>query len=170
MSENVATNEKTTEDLIREFYQGEVFGEAFLFEMMKRFTSPSEQYKLGTLLQFETETKSRIRPVAAAYGVNLMELQESRKGGVDAADSVPIEDWDELMKALVTPSEESYKQYKEMTAQLPQELASFSEMMNEHEHAIHIFFAKEASGEGDQSVDHIIGMLQNPLPNPTANA
>ncbi|MEM8936508.1 MAG: hypothetical protein AAGC77_08890 [Pseudomonadota bacterium] len=167
VEQDTTIQDKSVEAMIAEIYQGEVFGEAFVCQLLKRYRSPDEQYKLGTLLQLETETKARIRPIAAGYGIDLVEDIESRTGGKNAADALPAVEWGELMSLLLEPSKDSSDKYRAMAEKMPSELAAFAKAMDEHEYAIHEFFVKENNGQSAQSVDHFVAMLQNPLPKPS---
>ena len=64
-----------------EMYQGEVIGEVLLSRMLERFDSAEQLYKLGTMLQLETETKARLRPAVMQLGLGLVELDDSRDKG-----------------------------------------------------------------------------------------
>ena len=80
---------------IREFYESEIFGEAFLLALVEEARNEGEKYQFGTLVQLETETKARLRPFLTRYGVSLSEKMEL--GEVDAAARLgPAEDRDAL--------------------------------------------------------------------------
>ena len=73
---------------LEEQYQGEVAGETSICQLLKQFTSPRQQYLLGSMLQLETETKARLRPAAAKLGISLIESDSARASGEALADLV----------------------------------------------------------------------------------
>ena len=60
-------------ECIRELYESEVAGEAFALELLAVARNERDAYQFGTLLQLETETKARLRPLLCKYGVSLAE-------------------------------------------------------------------------------------------------
>ena len=56
------------EDVIREFYDGEVGGEVVYSELLSSVQTDEERLKFGTLLQIETETKAWLRAPMVARG------------------------------------------------------------------------------------------------------
>jgi hypothetical protein len=76
------------DETLEELYQGEIRGEAFFCALLEPFKEPDQQFKLGSLLQLETEFKARIRPIAFAHGIDLVEKDESRRAVVEFANSL----------------------------------------------------------------------------------
>ena len=166
MTKQVNQKDKSLEETLAALYQGEVFGEAFFGQLMKRFQSPDELYKLGSMLQLETETKARIRPVAAAYGVDLAEQIDEQKRGMQLAEIIEGGTWEALIIGLVAPMKDAVARYREFADKMPPQLTDFGSMILAHEQALYDFFAKEAAGDREHSLDAVIDMLQNPLPKP----
>ena len=50
------------------YYQTEVLGEALFESLITKFQEPDHRYKIGSLLQLETETKARLRPTLLELG------------------------------------------------------------------------------------------------------
>jgi hypothetical protein len=63
--------------VINELYQGEVLGETIFLALTGIAKNEREKYHLGTCLQFETETKARLRPFLLKHGFDLVEDQAS---------------------------------------------------------------------------------------------
>ena len=148
---------------LSEEYQGEVIGEVFFGGLLERFDSPEHRYKLATLLQLETETKARLRPAALELGVELAELDESRKLGDDFIKSCDGMDWKAMMTHLATVVEPYVKRYSDIAEIAPPEYKEVADSMVVHERSIQTFARREASGETEHSLDDVIKQLKFPL-------
>ena len=148
---------------LSEEYQGEVIGEVFFGGLLERFDSPEHQYKLATLLQLETETKARLRPAALELGVELAELDESRKLGHDFIKSCDGMDWKAMMTHLETVVEPYVERYSDIAEIAPPEYKEVADSMVVHERSIQAFARLEASGETEHSLDDVIKQLKFPL-------
>ena len=148
---------------LSELYQGEMIGEVFFDGLLKRFDSPQHRYKLATLLQLETETKARLRPTVLELGVELAELDESRKMGHDFLKSCEGMDWRALMAYLETAVEPYVKRYSEIAEIAPPEYKDVADSMVVHEVSIRTYARLEASGDTEHSLDDVIKQLRFPL-------
>ena len=148
---------------LSEEYQGEVIGEVLFSGLLEHFDSPQQRYKLTTLLQLETETKARLRPTALELGVELAELDESRKQGHDFLKSCEGRDWKDLMTHLETVVEPFVKRYSEIAEIAPPEYKDVADSMVVHEVSIRTFARLEASGDTEHSLDDVIKQLRFPL-------
>jgi hypothetical protein len=66
-------------DNLREFYEGEVLGEALYSGLLDAARNARERQIWGVLLQLETETKAWLRGPMTTAGVSLVEPQEPRE-------------------------------------------------------------------------------------------
>jgi hypothetical protein len=57
----------------RELYESEILGEILFLALVQEAKTPRDRYHLGTLLQLESETKARLRPLLFKHGVSLDE-------------------------------------------------------------------------------------------------
>ena len=146
-----------------EEYQGEMIGEVLFSGLLVRFDSLQHRYKLATLLQQETETKARLRPTALDLGVELGELDESRKMGHDFLKSCEGMDWKGLMTFLESAVEPYVKRYREIAEIAPPEYKKVADSMVVHEASIRTFARLEASGDTEHSLDGVIKQLKFPL-------
>jgi len=151
---------------LEEQYQGEVAGEVSICRLLKRFTSPRQQYLLGSMLQLETETKARLRPAAARLGVDLVESDEARAGGEALADSVQGLDWQAANAALVEPLAEFTQRYRDIAAMAPPEFKDLADSMVRHEESLLNLVRSEASGEPDDALAAVLDQLVFPLLEP----
>ena len=151
---------------LSEQYQGEVIGEVVINCLLPVFRSPREQYLLGTVLQLETETKARLRPVAAQLGIDIIEAAESREAGFAFRKLVDGLDWHDSMKVFAEALIPYVNRYQKILDIAPPEYKQIAEMMVVHERSIQQLWEREALGEGDSAIDEINGQLLFPLPSP----
>jgi hypothetical protein len=148
---------------LSEQYQGEVIGEVFFCGLLERFDSSQHRYKLATLLQLETETKARLRPAVLELGLELVELDDSRKKGHEFVKSCDGMDWKGTMTRLATIVEHYVKRYSEIAEIAPPEYKDLADSMVVHEASIRTSARLEASGDTEHSLDDVIKQLRFPL-------
>jgi hypothetical protein len=136
-----------------ELYQGEVLGEVFFDHMLSYFNEPDKQYKISVMPQLETETKARLRPTMMLLGLDLSEQNESRKTGLEMANSMKGLGWQDAMAMI-------------LAADASSEHRELAESMVVHEKSIYDFAEFELSGKGKKSIDAIVSQLHNKLPLP----
>jgi hypothetical protein len=155
------------EAILEELYQGEVGGEAFFCVLLSRFKQPDQQYKLGTLLQLETELKARLRPIAFAHGVDLVERDESRREiGKFAQDALDGETWEEVIASFAELMKAFVARFQALAASLPAKHAELGKVILEHETSIGEFAMLEAAGETSRSIERVAKQIIHPLPPP----
>ena len=148
---------------LSEQYQGEVIGEVFFCGLLERFDSPQHQYKLANLLQLETEAKARLRPAVFELGVDILELDESRKLAHDFLKSCDGMDWKAMNSHLATICEPFLKRYTEYAEIAPPEYKDVADSMVVHERSIITFASLEVSGDMEHSLNDVIKQLKFPL-------
>ena len=147
-----------------ELYQGEVIGEVLFSRMLERFGSVNQLYKLGTLLQLETETKARLRPAVMQLGLDLVELDESRDKGNEFYRTLEGMDWETAMAHLATVVEPFVKRYRQIAEIAPPKYKQLANSMVVHEQSIQDAAELEVAGDGDRSMDNVVKQLVFPLP------
>jgi len=154
---------------LEEFYQGEILGEAMFDAMLESARDESERYKIGLMLQLETETKARLRPILAAQGLSLREDAQMRPRGTQFALALAQAHWHEKMRALEQSVSGTWlPRYRALTAALPPSLRAIGESMVAHEQALLEMARRELDGESEQSDQPVRDLLANPLPRPPA--
>lgn len=156
----------TFKDDLMSQYQGEIIGESFSSRMLELYPDPEQQYKIGLILQLETETKARLRPAMVALGMDIRELDESRAAGLEMAAGFEGKSWHEamtLLRDLLVPYVERYTAIAQTAPSVDRELA---EAMVTHEAALHRFAELEVAGETQHSTADMVAQLQYPLPGP----
>jgi hypothetical protein len=88
------------EEAIREFYDGEVGGEAIYSALLESAQTDDERFKFSTLLQLETETKAWLRAPMVARGLSIGERAAVREK--DAAQIAPMKSlpWTQKMQVI----------------------------------------------------------------------
>ena len=87
-------------ETLREFYDGEVLGEALYSILFETARSERERQVWGVLLQLETETKAWLRAPMAAAGVGLAESAEARERAARYAKGIAPLEWGAQMQTL----------------------------------------------------------------------
>lgn len=148
---------------LRELLESEIFGEGVSLALLDVAKTDRDRYHFATLLQLETETKARLRPLLYRHGVPLSEV-------------VPAQEIEEIVQGYLASSWEDFAavnkavvesflgRFQEIAAAGPDEDKEILHSMIRHESAILRWFDMESRGERDGSLDKIIEELQYPLP------
>jgi hypothetical protein len=153
-------------DCLIDYYQSEVFGEAFFEALLESFPESEHAYKIGSLLQLETETKARLRPAILELGGSVEELEQSREAGRDLAKSISGGDWKEFIAALNGAGEPLLKRQREVAETAPSPYRELAESMREHGELIQNFTEAELAGEQTHAIDEVVDQLRFPLQRP----
>jgi hypothetical protein len=147
----------------RELYESEILGETLFLALVAEAKSPRDRYHLGTLLQLESETKARLRPLLYKHGVSLDEAADLSL--IDLAIGAYRDmSWQEFA-ALNVPVVEDFLARFEAIVKIGDEAdAEILESMVRHEASILRWATMERDGVADGSLDDIIAQLNNPLP------
>ena len=152
-------------ECIRELYESEISGEAFSLALLRVAKNERDRYQLGTLLQLETETKARLRPLLSKYGQSLSEDMELSEvdGAVAAYQAVDFAEFAALMKPAV---QGFLSRFQEIELVGPPEDQKILNSMVRHESSILKWLEMESEGNTEGSLDAMIAELQYPLPAP----
>ena len=148
---------------LRELIESEIFGEAVSLALLDVAKSDRDRYHFATLLQLETETKARLRPLLYRHGVALSEatpteqVEEAVQGYLNGS-------WEEFAAANKAVVEDFLARFRAIAAAGPDEDREILESMIRHESAILRWFDMESRGETEGSLDKIIDELQYPIP------
>lgn len=150
-------------ECLRELIDSEIFGEAVSLALLDVAKTDRDRYHFATLLQLETETKARLRPLLYKYGVPLseeapMEIIEGIVEGYLAGS------WEEFAAANIDVVQGFLSRFREIAEAGPAEDSEILHSMIRHESAILRWFEMESRGETEGSLDAIIDELQYPLP------
>jgi hypothetical protein len=127
--------------------------------------SPREAWHFANILQLETETKARLRPLLIRHGLDIAEsadlsgLPGRIAGYVDQA-------WRDYAAASAARLEPILRQYEAIAALGPAEDQPVLQAVVRHEAALLSWAEREARGPSDASLDPVIAMLHFPVPRP----
>ena len=153
-------------DCLVDYYQTEVLGEAFFEALVGAFSDPDHAYKIGSLLQLETETKARLRPAIVQLGGSVEELEQSRQTGRELANSIAGGDWKEFVSVLNSAGEPLLNRQREVAATAPSAYRELAESMRVHGESIQNFTEAELAGEASHSIGEVVEQLKFPLQRP----
>ena len=151
---------------LSELYQGEVIGEVAINGMLPQFDDPVQRYKLTSILQLETDTKARLRPVLMELGIDLAETAEARQAGLQMATAMQGLNWQAAMDGLRDVIKPYVARYREIAAGAPQQYKAVAESMLVHEQSLYDFLVQELAGNGDVAIGAVVDQLQHKLPRP----
>jgi hypothetical protein len=153
-------------DCLVEYYQSEVLGEAFFEAALQKFVKPDHRYKIGNLLQLETETKARLRPTILELGGSVEELDSSRETGHKLAESLTEGNWSEFVVTLNQAGEPLTNRQREVAEIAPAPFLELANSMRVHGESIQNFTALELAGNEANSLNEVIDQLKFPLKRP----
>ena len=150
---------------IRELYESEIFGEASALALLAVAKTERDRYRFGTLLQLETETKARLRPLLAKHAMPLAENMDlgDVAGMVAAYRAGSFQEFAAAIKPVV---ERFLSRFKEIAHAGPDDDRDVLDSMVRHESAILRWLTMESEGNSDGALDDMEKELQYPLPKP----
>jgi hypothetical protein len=152
-------NLTTFEEYLTELYQGEIIGEVIFDQMLSFFPDEQYRYKISVLLQLETETKARLRPILMQRGLNIAELDSSRETAFRLVQALEGKSWEETMAVLESVVKGAVVRYKEIAACAPEELQEVTQLMVDHELSLAYFIQEELAGDPIDSLSTILPQL-----------
>lgn len=149
---------------ISEMYQGELLGEALFSRAAALARTDDQRFKLCVLLQLESETKARLRPLVARLGLNLVEDESFRTEGLRLGDELGALPWTEFLETLGRELELYVTKYQSIADLAPPSDRPIAQSMVDHERALLSFVNAELSGtNADRSLEAVNALLVNPL-------
>lgn len=152
---------------LRDLIDSEIFGERVSLALLEVARNERERYHVGTLLQLETETKARLRPLLYKHGVSLSEtIDLEHIDGI--VEGYRAGTWEEFAAANIPIVQDFLARFEEIAAVGPEEDREILDSMVRHERAILRWFEMESRGDRQGSLEDILAQLSNPLPVETA--
>jgi AcrR family transcriptional regulator len=159
-----------TLERMAELYQNECFGDVFVDAVMLGFTDPAARYILGTIAQFETETKARLRPAMMRFGLSTLPAPQTRENAETMATALRGRAWREVLLASQANIRECvvprFKEIAAIAAADDDALAiDVADYMVIHETAILELIDRAIAGEANPTRG-VEALLHFPLPKP----
>ena len=154
-------------DRLAGIYRGEQVGEAIFETKLPKAADADQRYILGSLLQFETEGKAKIRPLLMKYDMSIAEDGGARPEGTAAANAIGQMPWRERFDTMAKSINAIYlPKYQELeklvTENEDAEAYRLARFMGEHELAIMRACENIAAAKSDP-IEPIRRLLQFPL-------
>jgi hypothetical protein len=147
----------------RELYESEILGETLFLALVQEAKSARDRYHLGTLLQLESETKARLRPLLYKHGVSLGEVADASlvELAIAAYRDMAWRDFAGLNVPVVEDFLARFEAIVEVGDEADREIL---ESMVRHEAAILRWATMERDGIVNGSLNDVIAQLNYPLP------
>ena len=147
---------------LRTLFDGEVMGEQLLLEMVAVAKSPRDAWHFAHILQLETETKARLRPLMLKYALGLAESPDL--GGVPTRVASYLElSWRAYAAGTAARLGPILERYEAIAALGPPEDQDILRAVVAHEAALVTWARLEAEGESDESLNDMAALLKFPL-------
>ena len=147
---------------IMEMYQGEVIGEVALDIMLGFFDDPDQRYRVAVMLQLETETKERLKPLVAALGGDVAEDAAGFEKGAAIAKTWSQQSWDEVMGWFQAELPKYVRFFEKLETDARVEDRELLGRVTAHEKALEEFAARELGGRGHESLEPVLALLERP--------
>ena len=147
----------------RALYESEILGETLFLALVQEAKNPRDRYHLGTLLQLESETKARLRPLLFKHGLSLDEATDLSLIEL-AIGAYRDMSWQEFAELNVPVVEGFLAQFEAILKVGDEADHEILESMVRHEASILRWATMERDGDIDGSLDEIIAQLNYPLP------
>lgn len=151
-------------DCLRELIESEIFGEAVSLALLDVAKNERDRYHLATLLQLETETKARLRPLLYKHNISLSETAPTEQIA-KIVKGYLASSWEDFAAANILVVRTFLKRFQIIADAGPAGDREILLSMIRHESAILRWFEMESRGEKKGSLDAIIDELQYPIPN-----
>ena len=152
----------TYPECLRDIYVGEVFGEAFAHALMLVAKNERERHHFAVLMQLETETKAKLRPILHAYGLSLEQTVDLSRidAVVSAYETMAYSEFAELLRPRIEQFVSTFEAIAELAPASDQEIAL---AVVRHERAILSWLEQESRGATTSSVDDMLAELKWPI-------
>jgi len=149
---------------VMDLYQGEVYGEGLFSTMAALVTDPLRRRQFGVMLQYESETKIRLRPMLARLGLPLAEDERERAKGVARGARYVALPWRDFLTEFHASIRRYIADYEAIARLGPPSDQAMLRSMVDHEKAFLWYLEHELADDSQHSLDRITGLLQHPLP------
>ena len=138
-------------------------GRSLFLALVQEAKTPRDRYHLGTLLQLESETKARLRPLLFKHGVSLGEVADLSLVEL-AIGAYRDMEWRDFVGLNVPVVEGFLAQFEAIVKVGDEADREILESMVRHEAAILRWATMERDGIVEGSLNEVIAQLNYPLP------
>ena len=149
---------------VLDLYQGEVYGEGLFSVMAARAGDPLRRRQFAVMLQYESETKVRLRPFLARLGLPLEEHESARAEGLKRGAHYAALPWPDFLTEFHASIRRYIADYEAIARLGPPSDQAMLRSMVEHEQAFLCYLEHELAGDSQRSLERIAGLLEHPLP------
>lgn len=146
----------------RELYESEIVGESLFLALVEEAKTLRDRYHLGTLLQLESETKARLRPLLYKHAVSLVEDADLSLVELAVA-AYRDSTWQDFMSLNVPVVTDFLRRFEAIAEMGDPEDADVLQSMVHHEASILRWAEMESRGETSGSLDDVVAQLNYPL-------
>jgi hypothetical protein len=150
---------------VQALYDGEVMGEQLLLALYAAARSPRDAWHFATILQLETETKARLRPLLIKHGMSPAETADL--SGIPARVAGYVDqDWRDYAAASAAHLRVVLARYEAIAMLGPPEDQAILQAVVRHEAALLTWARTEADNPSEDSLADVIAMLNFPVKPP----
>lgn len=150
---------------VQALFDGEVMGERLLLALYAAAKSSRDAWHFAHLLQLETETKARLRPLMLKHGLSLAETADLSTVPGRVADYV-AQSWSDYATASATRLGAVLTRYEAIAALGPIDDQAILQAVVRHESALLAWALAEAAGGAGNSLAEVVALLNFPLTRP----
>ena len=148
-------------DGLRVLYDGEVMGERLLLALHAAARTPREARCFAAILQLETETKARLRPLLLRHGLSLAETGDL--SGIPARVAGYLQQsWEAYASATAARLGPILASYQAIAALGPPQDRPILQAVVDHEAALLRWAEMEGAGDTDASLSDLLSLLNFP--------
>jgi hypothetical protein len=140
------------------FYDGEVYGERAFLALHAAAKSPRDAHHFAALLQLETETKARLRPLMLRHGLSLAERHDEA-AVAHRVTAYRAQTWAEYVAFMAERLAPFVERYQAIAASGPKEDQPILRAVVEHEEALLAWARAECAGASEASLKPILSRL-----------
>ena len=147
----MADTKQTYEDVLLQYFEEEVAGEAYFHALAEHFDEPGARDKLHLLAEVERCAADSVRPLLAKHGLQQRDdavlIEEGRSHVARHQDL----SWHEMVTYMATRYPGYIDDFEGLEAMAPPEDLPALKILTEHEHAAIAFANKELAGDADSA-------------------
>ena len=147
----MADKEQTYEDVLLQYFEEEVAGEAYFHGLAEHFSEPGASDKLHLLAEVERCAANSVRPLLAKHGLRQRDDAVLIAEGKSHVARHQDLSWQEMVTYMATRYPGYIDDFEGLEAMAPEEDLPALKILTEHEHVAIDFANQELAGKDDTS-------------------